>query len=101
MNKEPLDVIQSTIEKHSPNGDVRHIFTGHYKIGPTHKWVNFYSVDIHAAEVAFGRYVRFLSGQDNNKVIPVGKVTPLALDLDKEIERLKAVPDMGKPVYPI
>jgi hypothetical protein len=70
----------------------RPIFTMKYKLGHLYHDLNFFAVDQEAALNKANTYIQFLAGSSNIKVMLIGQVRPLAIDIDKEISRQKNAP---------
>lgn len=65
------------------------LFTSNYKIGPILKTLTFRALDINDANAKFARFINAIKGNEIQKVVPLGRVTKFACDIDEEIERIK------------
>lgn len=82
------------------NANGMSIFTMMYKVGAVLKTQNFFAQNETDAREKAERFVAFMAGRDNSKVMLVGKVRPFALDIDKEISRLSGI-DATPNIYPM
>ncbi len=78
-------VIAQAVERVKTTPKITEIFVASLKKGPVRRDIEFRAVDQEDAQRIFTKYVNWLNGREIAKVMQVGQVKPLALDLEDEI----------------